>query len=109
VGLSCTNADQSRDRVAIGRDPTVTVEAYDWPHGSRMLAGRDFMTRQEVTVQIHAWLEEREIRGLRRAFRGRLSRPTRATVVGVGSLQELHRALDRMLRDAGLIDDEGED
>ena len=67
------------------------------------------MMRLETTVQIHAWLEEREIGGLRRAFRGRLSCPASPAVVGVGSLPELHRALDRLLRDAGLLVDEGND
>jgi hypothetical protein len=67
------------------------------------------MTRREVTVHIHAWLEEREIRGLRRAFRGRLSCSGTAKPVGVGSLHELHVELDRVLRDAGLIDDERAD
>ncbi len=57
-------------------------------------------------MQIHAWLEEREIRGLRQAFRGRLSCPTTTGVVGVGSVHELHQALDRVLREAGLIEDE---
>jgi hypothetical protein len=67
------------------------------------------MTRPEVTVQIHAWVEEREIPGLRRAFRGQLSSPTEPGFVGVGSLGELHEALDRMLGEAGLIDEgEGE-
>lgn len=60
-------------------------------------------------MHIHAWLEEREIRGLQRAFRGRLTCSSTAQPLGVGSLRELHVALDRVLRDAGLIDDERAD
>jgi hypothetical protein len=59
-------------------------------------------------VQIHAWLEEREISELRRAFRGRLSSNATSEVEGVGSLEELHRALDRLLREVGLIDHSSE-
>jgi hypothetical protein len=65
------------------------------------------MTRQEVTVYVDAWLEEREIRGLRKAFRGTLSTtPDRIDSVGFGSVLQLHRELDQILRDAGLIDDD---
>ncbi|HKY16493.1 MAG TPA: hypothetical protein VJM33_16320 [Microthrixaceae bacterium] len=53
---------------------------------------------------VHAWLEEREIRGLHRAFRGRLTCPERNETVGFLSPGELHHELDRILRDAGLLD-----
>lgn len=59
-------------------------------------------------MQIQAWLEEREIRGLRRAFRGRVSCTQLDTALGVGSVQDLHRALDQILRDGGLLEDEDE-
>lgn len=57
---------------------------------------------------IHAWLEEREIRGLRRAFRGRLTSKATGSAIGVATLPELHQALDRILDEAGVVD-EGED
>ncbi len=53
---------------------------------------------------IHAWLEEREIRGLRRAFRGRITRPQSDLAIGVQSPQEVYDALDRIFHDAGLDD-----
>lgn len=58
-----------------------------------------------MTVHIHAWLEEREIDGLHRAFRGRVTSEAAERPLGVGSISELHEALDRILREAGLIDD----
>jgi hypothetical protein len=64
------------------------------------------MARPEVTVQIRAWLEKREIHGLRRAFRGQLSCPPSGPTRGVTSVHELHRQLDEVLRDGGLLDDE---
>jgi hypothetical protein len=67
------------------------------------------VTRQEVTVQIHAWQEERDIRGLRPAFRARVIGPAMGQSQGVGSIAELHRTLDRVLDSAGLLDDEVED
>jgi len=59
-------------------------------------------------MRIHAWLEEREIPGLQRAFRGQLKSPSSAGV-GVGSVHELHRAIDDTLREAGLIDGRADD
>jgi len=63
------------------------------------------MTRREVKVQIHAWLEVRDFPGLQRAFRARLTHPA-GTPIGVGSREEMHRALDRILRGYRLIDEE---
>lgn len=65
--------------------------------------------RPEATLKIHAWLEEREIEGLCAAFRARVSQSTSATTIGVGSITELHRALDEALRDAGLLRDAGQE
>ena len=56
-------------------------------------------------MHIHAWLEEREIHGLHRAFRGRLTSEATEKPVGVGSVSELHEALDRILREAGLVEE----
>ncbi|HEX7133849.1 MAG TPA: hypothetical protein VF228_14835 [Iamia sp.] len=60
-------------------------------------------------MQIHAWLEERDIRGLRRSFRARVIGPALGQSEGVGSVAELHHTLDRVLGSAGLLDDEVED
>jgi hypothetical protein len=61
------------------------------------------VTRPEVTVHIHAWLEERELEGLEPAFRARLSVPSRDATMGAASRDELHRVLDDVLGDAGLL------
>lgn len=58
-----------------------------------------------MTVHIHAWLEEREIHGLDRAFRGRLTSEAIEKPVGVASVSELHAALDRILGVAGLTEE----
>jgi hypothetical protein len=67
----------------------------------------DAVTRREVKVRIHAWLEEREISGLEPAFRARVEVYEEAAYVpvtgGGGSPAELHGVLDRLLVDAGLV------
>lgn len=55
------------------------------------------MRRTEVIVQIHAWLEERELPGLEPAFRARLVCPLSAQARGAGSIAELHGVLDELL------------
>ena len=55
------------------------------------------MRQSEVTVLIRAWLEDRDVPGLERAFRARLSLPALDRGVGVSSVAELHRELDRFL------------
>jgi hypothetical protein len=57
------------------------------------------MRRTEVIVQIHAWLEERELPGLEPAFRARLTCPATAVSRGAASLADLHRAIDDLLID----------
>ena len=57
------------------------------------------MRRREVIVQIHAWLEERELPGLEPAFRARLTCPARARSLGAASVADLHRAIDDLLTD----------
>lgn len=58
------------------------------------------MRRTEVIMQIHAWLEEREIPGLEPAFRARLTCPAKAVTLGAASVADLHRAIDDLLADA---------
>ena len=67
------------------------------------------MTRREVKVRIHAWLEEREISGLEPAFRFEVYKGSdfRPIWGGGGSPAELHRVLDRLLAEAGLLDPDG--
>ena len=74
------------------------------------------MRRTEMTVQIHAWLEERELPGLEPAFRARLTCPAPDVALGAASVADLHRALDDLLNDvfrhspdepAGSPDDDG--
>jgi hypothetical protein len=57
------------------------------------------MRRTEVIVQIHAWLEERELPGLEPAFRARLTCPAKAVTLGAASVADLHRAIDELLSD----------
>ena len=57
------------------------------------------MRRTEVIVQIHAWLEERELPGLEPAFRARLTCPATAKSLGAASVDDLHRAIDDLLMD----------
>jgi hypothetical protein len=57
-----------------------------------------------VTVQLHAWLEERELPGMAPALRARVTIPAAGIVAGAGSLEEIHETVDRLLRGAGLID-----
>jgi hypothetical protein len=56
-----------------------------------------------VTVQVHAWLEQRELPGLAPALRARVTVPAADIVAGAGSLEEIHETVDRLLRTAGLI------
>lgn len=55
-------------------------------------------------MQLHAWLEERELPGMAPALRARVTVPAAGIVAGAGSLEEIHDAVDRLLRTAGLID-----
>lgn len=52
------------------------------------------MRRAELTVLIHAWLEEQDHFGLDPAFRARLTVHPPARTVGVGSIEDLHQELD---------------
>ncbi|MGK5110806.1 MULTISPECIES: hypothetical protein [unclassified Geodermatophilus] len=56
-----------------------------------------------MTVQVHAWLEHRELPGLAPALRARVTVPAADIVAGAGSLEAIHETVDRFLRDAGLI------
>lgn len=58
------------------------------------------MTRREVKLRIHAWLEEREIAGLDPAFRAQVEVQRGSTYVpvgGGGSPAEVEAVLDRVL------------
>ena len=52
------------------------------------------MRRAELTVLIHAWLEEQDLFGLDPAFRARITLHPPARTVGVSSIEDLHRKLD---------------
>ncbi|MGH9152761.1 MAG: hypothetical protein ACRD03_10270 [Acidimicrobiales bacterium] len=54
-------------------------------------------------MQIHAWLEQRELPGMAPALRARLTVPGSDIAAGAGSLEEIHQCVDRLLRHAGLI------
>lgn len=55
------------------------------------------MNRTEVTVQIHAWLEERELPGLQPAFRARLLVLDDDRRFGVSSRAALRARVDDIL------------
>ena len=57
------------------------------------------MRRTEVIVQIHVWLEERELPGLEPTFRARLTCLGTAVTRGAASIADLHRAIDDVLTD----------
>lgn len=60
-------------------------------------------------MQVHAWLEQRELPGMAPALRARVTVPAADIVAGAGSLEEIHETVDRLLRDAGLIGPGAED
>lgn len=57
------------------------------------------MRRAEVTVLIHAWLEEQDLPGLNPAFRARVTLPVPACTVGVSSVEDLHQRIDDVMAD----------
>jgi hypothetical protein len=57
----------------------------------------------EIRLEIRAWLEEGEVGGRRRTFRGRLTLSDARRGVGVSSVADLHRALDEILDARGLL------
>lgn len=71
------------------------------------VAPDDLVTRREVIVRVHVWLEKREIAGLEPAFRATLELSTESAATpsstGCGSLEELHASLDRLLAEAGVV------